>query len=153
MYCIKPSKKHRILFSFFSQTSHGKLVLCLEFLLFFSLSSLIFFFFLTYFTLIEIGHVTIQQNIVIQSSRDYYLFSEQILGWPKSSFQFFCKLLWKNPNKLSEQHNNINISPIIQIQFSSVTQLCSTLCSLMDCSMPGFPVHHQLLELTQTHVH
>ena len=41
---------------------------------------------------------------------------------------------------------------IIKDQFSSVTQSCSTLCNLMDCSMPGFPVHHQLLELTQTHV-
>ena len=38
-------------------------------------------------------------------------------------------------------------------QFSSVTQLCPTLCSPMDCSMPGFPVHHQLLELTQAHAH
>ena len=38
-------------------------------------------------------------------------------------------------------------------QFSSVTQLCPTLCDPMDCSMPGFPVHHQLPELTQTHVH
>ena len=39
------------------------------------------------------------------------------------------------------------------IQFSSVTQSYSTLCNLMDCSMPGLPVHHQLLELSQTHVH
>ena len=38
-------------------------------------------------------------------------------------------------------------------QFSSVTQLCPTLCDLMDCSMPGLPVHNQLLEFTQTHVH
>ena len=37
--------------------------------------------------------------------------------------------------------------------FSSITQLCLTLCDPVDCSMPGFPVHHQLLELTQTHVH
>ena len=37
--------------------------------------------------------------------------------------------------------------------FSSVAQLCTTLCDPMDCSMPGFPVHHQLLEFTQTHVH
>ena len=36
---------------------------------------------------------------------------------------------------------------------SSVTQLCLTLCNPMDCSMPGFPVRHQLLELAQTHVH
>ena len=38
-------------------------------------------------------------------------------------------------------------------QFSSVTQSYLTLCDSMDCSSPGFPVHHQLPELTQTHVH
>ena len=38
-------------------------------------------------------------------------------------------------------------------QFSSVPQSCPTLCDPMDCSTPGFPVHHQLLELAQTHVH
>ena len=32
-------------------------------------------------------------------------------------------------------------------------QSCPTLCDSMDCSMLGFPVHHQLPELTQTHVH
>ena len=39
------------------------------------------------------------------------------------------------------------------IQFSSVAQSCLTLCNPMDCSVPGFPVHHQLPELAQTHVH
>ena len=39
------------------------------------------------------------------------------------------------------------------IQFSSVTQFCLTLCNPMDCSTPGFPVHHQLMELAQTHAH
>ena len=39
------------------------------------------------------------------------------------------------------------------LQFSSVTQSCPTLCDPMDCSIPGLPVHHQLLELVQTHVH
>ena len=39
------------------------------------------------------------------------------------------------------------------IQFSSVAQLCPTLCDQMNCSMPGLPVHHQLPEFTQTHVH
>ena len=37
--------------------------------------------------------------------------------------------------------------------FSSVAQSCPTLCDPMDCSSPGFPVNHKLLELTQTHVH
>ena len=40
-----------------------------------------------------------------------------------------------------------------QFQFSSVPQLCPTLCDPMNRSMPGLPVHHQLLEFTQTHVH
>ena len=39
------------------------------------------------------------------------------------------------------------------VQFSSVPQLCPTLRDPMDYSMPGFPVHHQLPEPTQTHVH
>ena len=38
-------------------------------------------------------------------------------------------------------------------QFSSVTQLCPTLCDPMDCCKPGFPVHHHLLEFAQTYVH
>ena len=39
------------------------------------------------------------------------------------------------------------------IQFSSVAQSCPTLCDPMNLSTPGLPVHHQLLEFTQTHVH
>ena len=38
-------------------------------------------------------------------------------------------------------------------QFSSVTQLCPTVCDPMDCSMPGLPVHHQLPEFAQTHAY
>ena len=38
-------------------------------------------------------------------------------------------------------------------QFSSVTQSCPTLCDPMNHSMSGLPVHHQLPEFTQTHVH
>ena len=39
------------------------------------------------------------------------------------------------------------------VQFSSVAQSCPTLCDPMNLSTPGLPVHHQLLEFTQTHVH
>ena len=39
------------------------------------------------------------------------------------------------------------------LQLCSVTQSCLTLCDFMDCSTPGFSVHHQLPELAQTHVH
>ena len=39
------------------------------------------------------------------------------------------------------------------VQFSSVAQSCLTLCDPMNCGTPGLPVHHQLPEFTQTHVH
>ena len=41
----------------------------------------------------------------------------------------------------------------LPFRFSSVAQSCQTLCDPMDCSTPGFPVYHQLLEPTQTHIH
>ena len=41
----------------------------------------------------------------------------------------------------------------LQVQFSSVAQSCPTLCDPMNRSTPGLPVHHQLPELTQIHVH
>ena len=52
---------------------------------------------------------------------------------------FKCKYHWINNS--------------ISLLFSSTAQSCPTLCDPMNCSMPGFPVHHQLLELAQTHVH
>ena len=47
-------------------------------------------------------------------------------------------------------HNEIKLDIHLKDSFSSV---CSTPCDPMDCSTPGFPVHHQLPEFTQTHVH
>ena len=49
--------------------------------------------------------------------------------------------------------SSVILSSISSISISSVTQLCLTLCNTMDCSMPGFSVHQQLPELTQTDVH
>ena len=50
--------------------------------------------------------------------------------------------------------NSYNIFKInFSVQFSSITQSCPTFCDPMDCCTPGFPVHHQLPEPTQTHVH
>ena len=58
---------------------------------------------------------------------------------------------------LCPSHPHISLQHLPQtaiiICFSSVAQSCLTLCNPMDCSTPGFPVHHQLPELTQTHVH
>ena len=45
------------------------------------------------------------------------------------------------------------ISSMKAVQFSSVAQSCLTLCNPMNHSTPGLPVHHQVLEFTQTHVH
>ena len=42
---------------------------------------------------------------------------------------------------------------VSSVQFISVAKLCLTLCDPMNCNTPGLPVHHQLLEFTQTHVH
>ena len=52
---------------------------------------------------------------------------------------------WEAPVTLALIHNSV--------QFTSVAQSCLTLCDPMNCSMPGLPVHHQLPEFTQTHVH
>ena len=46
-----------------------------------------------------------------------------------------------------------SLKKLLEYQFSLVTQLCPILWNPMDCSTPGFPVHHQLSELPQTHVH
>ena len=53
-------------------------------------------------------------------------------------------------NKFSKKNTK---SSKISNQIRSVTQSCPTLCDPMNSSMPGLPVHHQLPELTETHVH
>ena len=61
---------------------------------------------------------------------------------------FVVKVQGPNPEPLF-----LGKSPILRTTISSVAQMCLTLCYPMDCSTPGFPVHHQLLEVAQTHVH
>ena len=56
--------------------------------------------------------------------------------------------LWWWGGREREKYRNHGL-----VQFSSAAQSCLTLCDLMVCSMPRFPVHHQLPEFTQTHVH
>ena len=122
------------------------------------------------------------------------------LGWPKSLFEFFHKMVQKpkwtfQPTQLYEagiENHCIEVikwnhmdgakrvrrmvshgarkggsqlvllgallwvkgfSTHLLVQFSSVSQPCPTLCDPMNCSTPGLTVHHQLPELTQTHVH
>ena len=60
---------------------------------------------------------------------------------PGIKFKSICKILSYQTNDFSSN-----------IQFSSVIQSCPTLCNPTDCSMPGFPVHQQLPELTQKYL-
>ena len=48
---------------------------------------------------------------------------------------------------------NLVLRLLDSVQFSSFTQSCLTHCDPMNCSTPGLPVHHQLLDFTQTHIH
>ena len=57
------------------------------------------------------------------------------------------------PVELLEILKDDAVKVLHSVQFSSVTQSCPTLFNPMKSSMPGLPVHHQLPELTQTHVH
>ena len=60
-----------------------------------------------------------------------------------------------NTTYITVRVNQLSFLKIIPITLCCclVTQSCPTLCNPMHCSTPGFPVHHQLLELAQTHVH
>ena len=74
----------------------------------------------------------------INSNTHMALCTKQVLTHLELIFQwrrfFFSPTLWMGR---------------LSLQFSSVAQSCPTLCDPMNCSMPGFPVHHQLLEPTQ----
>ena len=76
-----------------------------------------------------------------------------ILG--KSYGQWFHRcLLWTHDYSNSRwSWERKFLKALFFYQFSSISQSCLTPWDPMDCSMPGFPVRHQLLELTQTHVH
>ena len=73
--------------------------------------------------------------------------------------ELYSRLLTSVWNSYQDNALNFMSSRIMALlsnfsaQFSSVAQSCPTLCNPMDCSMPGFPVHHQLLEFSQTHIH
>ena len=93
------------------------------------------------------------------SLRDTFLYT---LGWPRSLFWFFHKMLCSR--RAAFLHFLVFVSICMHVkvyvcwvkkvsQFSSVTQSCLTLCNPMNCSTPGLPVHHQLLQVTQTQVH
>ena len=64
-----------------------------------------------------------------------------------------CEMTHKPESKLLGEISTTSDMQIRSDQISSVAQLCPTLCNPMNRSTPGLPVHHQLPEFTQTHVH
>ena len=74
-----------------------------------------------------------------------------MLAKNKRIFNLYVKRLYINMQVYIHTHVHLCLS--IHIYISSVAQSCPTLCNPTDCSTPGFPVHQQLLELAQTHVH
>ena len=69
------------------------------------------------------------------------------------NFQTYREVERIHNERLYTHYLDFTIDILNSFQFSSVAQSCPTLCDPMDCSTPGFPVHHQFPELTQTHVH
>ena len=87
-------------------------------------------------------------KIIVENGGDYIIH----LGVERTFYESF-KIQNQQPKRLTG--NSIIITNHFKdsVQFSLVAQACLTLCNPMNCSTPGLPVHHQLLEFTQTHVH
>ena len=97
------------------------------------------------------GHSTLPVCITRQVPLGFPLYpgwAPGITGFPRS----FCNKREEGKvQSLKEWHSYWIWQTLVQ--FSSVAQSCPTLCKPMNCSTPGLPVHHQLLESTQAHVH
>ena len=105
------------------------------------------------------SHVILGEN----SAEIFFLMENKIFAFVRVETWIFCSF---NLRIMLTQHKwslnvtsqwintlwNIHMNKS-SVQFNSVTQSCRTLCNSMDCSMPGLPVHHHLLELAQIHVH
>ena len=95
--------------------------------------------------------------LICNRSPKYWSFSFSISPSNEYSVLISFRIDWFDlavPGTLKHllQHHNSKAS-IPSVQFSSVSQSCPTLCSPMNHSTPGLPVHHQLPEFTQTRVH
>ena len=92
--------------------------------------------------LLILGEISILFSIVAALAYiSWYLLFEERHPYHTAASSFYSRCI------------RTNTSTFAFSRFSSVAQSCLTLCDSMDCIMPGFPVIHQLPELTRTHVH
>ena len=75
--------------------------------------------------------------------------AEKLTAWWPDCIQ---DMSFHNSENQPQRHGN-RWTLGLKVQFSSVTHLCPTLCDPMNRSTPGLPLHHQMPETTQTHVH
>ena len=104
---------------------------------------------------LEFQHQFFQQCSLLISFRMDWFDHLAIQGVRKSLLQHHSSkalILWHS-NFFTAQLSHPYMTTGKTIQFSSVAQSCPTLCDPMNHSTPGLPVHHQLPESTQTHVH
>ena len=100
--------------------------------------------------------LTEDQGLVLSAILAPFDSNQFMLSWAMSFFQKLCPVLFPPVTFLAffsfllEAGITKNCT---SVQFSSVAQSCPTLCDPVNCSTPGLPVHHQLPEFTQTHVH
>ena len=87
------------------------------------------------------------QSIRVSASPSVLLM--YIQDWFPLGWTVWISLLSKGLSRVFS-NSTVRRHQFFGTQFSSVAQLCPTLCDLMDCRTPGFPVHQQLLELAQT---
>ena len=88
------------------------------------------------------------------AAKGAYAMAAEDLRWVKDEV---TQVKWEESSWVENYIRNGQMSQgmtqMQRVQFSSVAQSCPTLCDHMDCSTLGFPVHHQLPELAQMHVH
>ena len=92
-------------------------------------------------------------NLILTSEIWWWIFYNVPSFWLTVYRDKGCTFCSRHSASRRSRMWSFKLTHISSIQFSSVAQLCPTLCDPRDCSTPGFPVHHQLLEFTQTHVH
>ena len=108
-----------------------------------------------------IKNLPIMQKIQVRSLNQEYLLEKgmathsSILAWriPETEEPGGWQFMWSQRVRHDWAHTLLVSTNIISVRFSSITQSCLTLWDPMNRSMPGLPVHHQLPEFTQTHIH